>query len=219
MLAEEPVHAENFAPVHSRINWGAIFAGAAIALSLYFLLTLLGSAIGFSIHNKVSSHNLEVSAMVYAIVVTAVCLFIGGYIASQLTTGENKIEGGLYGIIVWATVSGLLIFLMASGVKVGLHAMVGMAMTTENKDWEATARQAGVPQERVDEWKTKANSPETQKAAADAATRTTWWAFFGVWVSMMAAAAGGYFGAVSTPHFFSVLPVRVIRERPIIARG
>ena len=138
-------------PVRSRIAWPAIVAGSVLALSMYLLLALLGSAIGFSVGDKVSAHSLSVGAGVYAIVVTAACLFLGGCVASQLTTGENKVEGALYGIFVWAVVLAMLLWLTASGVKVGYNAMVGVATAgtlatsnTSQADWEASARQAWV---------------------------------------------------------------------------
>ena len=43
------VHPEDLVPVHSRLSWGAITAGSVIALAMYFLLTLLGGAIGFTL--------------------------------------------------------------------------------------------------------------------------------------------------------------------------
>lgn len=222
MATDVVVKSEDLVPVRSRIAWPAIIAGSVLALALYFLLALLGSAIGFSVGDKVSAQSLSVGAAVYAIAITAVCLFLGGCVASQLTTGENKMEGTLYGIFVWATVFALLMWMMASGVRVGFNAMVGVATagtvtanSTSQADWEASARQAGVPQERIDEWKAKAKDapaaakqaaedPANQKAAAEAATRVTWYAFFGAWVSMMAAAAGGYVGSGPTIRLLSV---------------
>src|SRR4051812_28496973 len=103
MTNDTPVHAEDVIAVRSRISWGAIFAGSVLALALYFLLTLLGAAVGLSINDRVSNRGLEIGAVIWAILVTAGCLFIGGFVASQLTTGENKTEGGLYGILVWAS--------------------------------------------------------------------------------------------------------------------
>jgi hypothetical protein len=231
VAAESPVHTEDLLPVRSRINWGAIFAGAVLALAFYVFFGLLGSAVGLSVSDKVNANNLGTGAVVYAIVITAICLFVGGYTASQLTTGENKLEGSLYGIFVWATVSALLMFLMASGVRTGLQAMVGVsaaAADTRQSDWEATARQAGVPQERIDEWKTKAKDapaatrqaaedPQNQQAAANAATKGAWYAFFGVWISMMAAAAGGYLGSGPTLQMLSVSTVRT-ENRHVAAR-
>lgn len=222
MATSVAIQTEDVVPVRSRIAWPAIVAGSVLALSLYFLLALLGGAIGFSIGDKVSARGLSVGAAVYAIAVTAVCLFLGGCVASQLTTGENKMEGALYGIFVWATVFALLMWMMASGVRVGFNAMVGVATAgtvtaanTTQADWEAGARQARVPQERIDEWKAQAKDapaaakqaaedPENQKAAAEAATRVTWYAFLGAWVSMMAAAAGGYVGSGPTIRLLSI---------------
>jgi uncharacterized membrane protein len=222
IVTESPVHTEDLLPVRSRINWGAILAGAILALSLYFFFGLLGSAVGLSISDNVNANTLGTSAMIYAIAITAICLFVGGYVASQLTTGENKLEGGLYGIFVWATVSAIMLTMMASGMRIGLHAMAGMTAAADNTrrvDWEATARQAGVPQARIEEWKAQAqaapaearqavNDPQNQKAAAEATTRAAWYAFFGVWISMMAAAAGGYVGSGPTLHMLSIATVR-----------
>ncbi|HUR52634.1 MAG TPA: hypothetical protein VMZ71_00755 [Gemmataceae bacterium] len=223
------MRSEDVIPVRSRVSWGAIIAGSVLALSLYFMLALLGGAAGMSISDKVTASNLGTGAAIYAIIVTVVCLFVGGYIASQLTTGENKIEGSLYGVFVWATVFAALLWLMASGVKVGFNAMIGVAtagaVATDNTrqgDWEAAARQNGVPQDQIEAWKAKARdagasarataeNPENQKAAADAATRVTWYAFFGAWLSMMAAAAGGYVGSGPT---IKMLSVSVDRVRP-----
>jgi hypothetical protein len=232
MVADTAVRAEDLVPVRSRISWGAIVAGSVLALSLYFLLALLGGAIGFSLGDKLTAQSLGVGAAVYAIAITAVCLFLGGYVASQLTTGENKIEGSLYGIFVWATVFAILLWLMASGVRIGFNAMVGVATAgtvaadnTRQADWEASARQAGVPQDRIEEWKQKAKDapaaarqaaedPQNQKAAADAVTRVTWYTFFGAWIAMMAAAGGGYVGSGPTLRLLAVSTGRVERTNP-----
>jgi hypothetical protein len=91
--------------------------------------------------------------------------------------------------------------------------MMGVATTARaatdgdvSAGWEDAARRAGVPQEKIDEWRLKAQAapaearhaaedPQTRQAAADAATRVTWYTFFGAWLSMAAAALGGYVGA------------------------
>jgi len=56
-----------------------------------------------------------------------VCLFVGGFVASQLTAGENKRDAALYGLFVWAAVFAMLLFLVATGVRAGFGAMVGVA--------------------------------------------------------------------------------------------
>lgn len=225
MVANTAVQTEDLVPVRSRISWSAILAGAVLALSLYFLLALLGGAVIFSISDKVNAQGLGIGAAIYTILVTAACLFLGGYIASQLTTGENNLEGALYGIFVWAAVFVSLLSLTAAGARVGFEAMSGVATAQRGTDWEASARQAGVPQEQIDQWKQRANAtvaaaqdPQQQRAAADAATRTTWYAFLGVWISMMAAAAGGYVGSGPNIKFFSVTMARDVKGgRPVVS--
>jgi len=229
VVADSPVQTEDVLPVRSRICWGAVLAGAILALALYFFFGLLGSAVGLSIGDRVNAESLGTGAIVYAIAITAICLFIGGYVASQLTTGENKLEGSLYGIFVWATASAMLLFMMASGVRTGLQTMVGLTAAADNTravDWEATARQAGVPPERIEEWKAKAKDapaatkqaaqdPQNQQAATQAARKVAWYAFFGVWISMMAAAAGGYVGSGPTLQILSVSAVRTNTRRVV----
>jgi hypothetical protein len=220
---------EDFMPVHSRIAWQAVIAGSVLALSFYLLLALLGSAIGFSLSDKVSAQGLSFGAVVYAIVVTVGCLFLGGYVASQLTTGESKIEGGMYGIFVWATVFTILVGLTVSGVRVGFNAMVGAAtegktaMGAPREDWEAVAERNGISKQQIEEAKLKAKDAsakakvteesQDQHVATDTTTRMAWYAFLGAWLSMMAAVAGGYLGSGPASRLFTVWTERTDHDR------
>ena len=245
VVASSAADAEDMVAVRSRISWGAITAGAVLALSLYFALTLLGGAIGLSIGGKTSAETLEVSAAIWAIVTTALCLFAGGYMASQLTVGENKQEAAAYGLLVWALVFAMLLWLMATGVQAGFNAMMGVATAgtaaadvtaknTTQEDWQAAAQRAGVDPKQLEEWKLKAqDAPARAKVAADdsatkekmeqvkrdgheAAKKVTWWAFVGTMLSMAAAAGGGYLGAGPTFRLFAV-PVRGNPNRIIVS--
>ena len=230
MTHDTSVHAEDLVPVRSRISWGAIVAGSVLALALYFLLTLLGGAIGLSVSDRVDGQNIGTAAAIYAIVVTALCLFVGGFVAAQFTVGENKREAAVYGLLVWAAVFAMLLWLMATGVRAGFNAMVGVATTANaatQGDWEAGARRAGFDQKQIDDVKQRAqaqqaaNDPATRqraeinaREAADTATRVTWYTFAGTLVSMLAAALGGVVGAGPTLRLFAV-PV----DRSVPANG
>jgi hypothetical protein len=227
------VDVEDVVPVRSRISWGAILAGSVLALALYFLLTLLGGAIGLSVADRIDARNIGTGAAIYAILVTAACLFVGGFVASQLTTGENRPEAALYGLLVWAVVFAMLLWLMASGVRAGFNAMVGMATggaaianaTAQNStaaDFDAVAQRAGYTPQQIQDFKERIrNAPADAKAAAeDPATRqraetaareaaevarsVTWYTFFGTLLSMLAAVGGGYMGAGPTFRLFTV---------------
>lgn len=235
MTAEPKVQAEDLLPVRSRISWGAILGGAVLALSLYFLLTLLGAAMGLSISGSVNAQSMKVGAAIYAVIVTAICLYIGGCYASRLTVGENGIEGATYGVLVWAVVFGSLMLLMAIGVRSGFNAMVGLATAQQvvatdpnTPNWEEMARRAGVPQDRILDWKQQAQDapatarqamedPQNQQAAIEATTRVTWFTFVGAWLSMMTAAAGGYVGAGPTFRLAGLIAKRVEVVRPPVA--
>jgi hypothetical protein len=230
---EQSVGVEDVSGVRGRVSWGAILAGSVLALALYFLLTLLGGAIGLSVSDKFGGKTIGIAAAIYAVVVTAVSLFAGGFVASQLTTGENKREATVYGLLVWAAVFAMLLWLMATGVKAGFNAMVGVATAGANvtntagenvskEDFEDAARRAGYSQQQINDFKEKVkNAPADAKAAAEdpnnrakaeeaarkageVATQVTWWTFFGTLVSMLAAAAGGYVGAGPTFRLFAV---------------
>src|SRR4051812_45177095 len=88
---------EDVASVGSRISWGAILAGAMVALGMYFLLGTLAGAVGMSVSDRVDPSKLQTGVVVWTFVTTAVALFLGGLITSLLTAGENKVEAMLYG--------------------------------------------------------------------------------------------------------------------------
>jgi hypothetical protein len=208
MTNDTPVQAEDVIPVRGRIHWGAIVAGSALALAGILLLSLLGTAIGLSIDDKVSDRSLTVGAVVWAILVTAGALFLGGFVASQLTTGENKIEGALYGLLVWALTFALLATVLTRVAAFSFSNMIGMANATSGESWEASAQRAGVPQADID--RAKANVPEATQRARDVVadpdnrTRAAWYGFLGTLVAMLAGAIGGWLGAGPTLKLFTV---------------
>jgi hypothetical protein len=218
MTNDTPVQAEDVIPVRSRISWAAIVAGSLLALAVWTLLVLLGSAIGLSIHDNVNGRSLAIGAVVWAILVTAGSLFLGGFVASQMTTGENKLEGVLYGILVWAVMSGVLMYLATQGFKAGFSGMVAMANTgnttaaANGMTWEDMARQSGVPQNEID--RMRATVPDATARAREVAndpnrhennaTRAAWYSFLGTLIGMAAAAIGGFVGAGPTLRLFTI---------------
>ena len=226
-MSSATLNAEDFVPVRSRISWGAILAGASVSIAVYFLLTLLGGAIGLSVGDRMTAEQLGTGAAIWAIASTVVALFTGGFVVSQISVGENKGEAAVYGVIMWSVVFAALIWLMASGVRAGFNAMVGMANVSSSvagkmssEDWEALALRAGVTQEQINKLRADAaNAPATarqaatdprnQEAAAAGASRAAWWAFFGTLLSMGAAVGGSVVGAGPTLRFMPVTRVRV----------
>lgn len=228
-----PVRAEDLLPVGSRVSWGAIFAGAMVALALYFLLGLIGGAIGLSVSDRLRPSSVGMGAAIWAILSTVAALFVGGLVTSQFTVGENKTEAAMHGIILWGVLFAILLWLMATGVRSGFNAMVGMAHAgavasqgTTSENWEGAARRAGVPQATIEEWRRKAadapesarraaEDPENQQAASEAATRVAWWTVLGTLLSMAAAVLGSLVGAGPT---FRLVAVRTRLGHPEFER-
>lgn len=215
MVDTTEVRAEDLFPVRSRVSWGAIFAGAVVALALYVLLSLLGAAIGLSVSDQLRSDQLGSGAAIWAILTTFLALFLGGFVCSQCTAGENKAEAVLYGVIVWGVLFTSLLWFMAAGVRLGFNAMLGVsdaavanraAGTITAADLERAGRQAGFTDEQIRQLsaaapvqgadvRNLAADPRTQQLASSAA----WWAFGGTLLSMLAAIGGALVGSGPSP--------------------
>lgn len=230
MSDDVTVRAEDVVAVRTRVGWGAIFAGAMVALALNFLLMLVGAAIGLSLSGQARAEDIGIGVIVWAIVSALASLFVGGFITSQLTVGENKGEAVIYGVILWGVVFGLLMALTATGVRSSFSALVGLSNVRETVagdakvNWETAARQAGVPQTTVDEWKRQAakapdtarntvEDPQNRQAALDVANRMTWWVLLGTVLSMAASVGGAVLGAGPTLRLMTLAGAPAWGER------
>ena len=94
--------------VKSRVSWSAILAGTVVALACYLVLTLLFAAVGISLTEAgVRTNAVGIGVLIAAILTIVVSMFLGGWVASQMTVGENRQEAGIYGILLWATVTAI----------------------------------------------------------------------------------------------------------------
>jgi len=220
-----PVRYEDVAQLRSRISWGAIFAGMVVALACALILTLFFTGVGLSLTaTDVRSNALEIGSLVAAVVTVIVAMFVGGWVTTQLTAGETSREAVIHGILCWAAVTGASLCMAVSGVRAtGYFALMGGAMVAQNAtNWEDAARQAGVPQARIDQWRADlrntnvaaaANDPQNQEQARRAAIVTAWAALVGVLLSMGAAIGGAMAGC--GPNF-RLFPVATRERREII---
>lgn len=204
--------------VGTRISWGAVMGGAAVALGIYYLLGILTAAVGLSVADNVTARDLSAGTVVWLVIVTCVAMFCGAFVTNLFTVGEDTEEAVLLGIITWATVSTILLLFGAMGMKTGINAVVGVVDVANRRapDWELAARESGVSPELVNTWKAEANAkaedPALREEAKKAARRLAWIAFAGVWLSMFAAAGGAHVGKGPT---FRFVPV-VVSKRTVI---
>jgi hypothetical protein len=219
------VRVEDLLPVRSRLSWGAILGGAVVAMATYFLLTLLGGAIGLSISDNVEGDTLGISAAIWAVLSAVASFFIGGYITSRCAAGENRAEAMVHGVVMWGTMFAMLLWLLASGVQTGFSAMMGMASAgveaSQAMNWERAARQAGVEQQQIDQWRQSAQNaaqaaqdPQQQQQAAEAATeaarQATWWTLAGTVLTLLSTIGGAVVGKGPT---LEIRELRTIESR------
>ncbi len=176
--------------VQSRISWSAILAGAAVALGFYSLLTLLGVAIGITASDDVSEGSIGAGAGIWTFVALCLSLFIGGWVTTQCTVGENRTEAVLYGVVLWAVSSILLLSMTAAGLRMGLD-MMATHQTIVAARGQSTRQDEG----------SIAATPNTSNQRTDDRARefgrnASWWAFGASFVSLLAAVGGAMVGPI-----------------------
>jgi hypothetical protein len=174
---KEALKPEDVMSVGTRIRWQPILAGAIIALSTMYTLTVLASAIGFSLYNQVSDDAMFYGAAVVAAFTLLVSLYLGGLVVSQTTAGEKPMEALTYGVVLWGIVMLVIPALVAAGVNTGWGFLQDQAIrgTVENPSVQFPNM-------------TNAEIARLQERAGPAL-----WLTFGTIILSLAAAVGGAF--------------------------
>jgi hypothetical protein len=199
------VETHDVVSVGSRVSWGAIFAGAFVALTLCIFFGVLGAALNLSIADTtVRGETLATGAGIWTIATLLVALFVGGFVTSRTTVGERKGEAMMYGVLVWAVLMSMTALAAGAGAgaSYGLNGYLQQSTTAVTQPrfqqaLQVTPEQAEVakltPQQRENLNKQLA---EGQATARDmSATAMSWWAFAGIGISLFAAIAGALVGA------------------------
>jgi len=226
----QPVHYEDMVGVRSRISWGAVLAGSAVALGCLLVLTLFFGAVGLSLTAAdVRSDAVNIGAIVAAVVSICISLWFGGWVASQLTAGENAREAAMYGIITWAVVTAFMLMLAGAGIRAGYFALVGGAMVAENtpaaqQPWDQALRDAGVSETTIEgiraqnpsRLRAQMDDPATRDRVKRAAVIASWSTLAGTLLAIGSAVCGAMVGRGPAFRLFPVATGR--RQEIIIAR-
>jgi hypothetical protein len=216
--------------VRSRVSWGAIAAGAMVALTIYIVLTVLGVALGIEAAVRRSGADLGAGTAIYSILALLLAMFFGGWATSRLAVGESKLEAILYGLILWGVLFIGMVWLLASGIRTGFGAVIGAASgayeTEEGRlDYDRVARdlkRAGVDEATVDKYRGYYERVHDDPAAAaavgrdvggdpaaqEAARRASWWSLAGVLISLATAIVGSLVGSGELLQPVPILGVR-----------
>lgn len=199
----ERIHVQDVLPVHSRVSWGALFAGVFVALTVYVVMGVLGAALGLSFADQMTAETMSTSAGVWAIVSLVLALASGGCVATTCTAGETKMEATIYGVILWGVVFAMIVWMSGSVLRAGFGGalraanVVGEAAPAD-MNWQAAAREAGFTQQQINQIRAEIpNASRIQEYSTEAA----WWSFAGLLISLGAAIGGALLGAGPRPFF------------------
>lgn len=102
-----------------RASWGAIIAGAAVALGVQVIFAVLGIAIGASVINPLYEadpvEGIGIGTGIYFLISAILSVFAGGYVAGALSRIQERRNRTLHGLATWSVVT-LLSVLLATGL-------------------------------------------------------------------------------------------------------
>ena len=121
----------------NRVAWGAIFAGAVVALVLQVMLTMLGVGIGMATLDPASGDNpaastFSITAAVWWFISGIIAAFAGGYVAARMSGRTVPTTGAFHGLTTWAFTTLLVLYLLTTtagslvgGVFSGVASAIG----------------------------------------------------------------------------------------------
>jgi hypothetical protein len=121
---EAPVHTEAALANTSffrRVSWGAIFAGAIMAMVVQLVLSLIGAGVGLSAadpmhYDTPDASSYGMGAAVWWAVSSVLSLFAGGWVAGHLAGAPGRTDAMLHGLVTWGLASLLGAYLVATAV-------------------------------------------------------------------------------------------------------
>jgi hypothetical protein len=153
-----------------RASWGAIIAGAIIALAIGLMLNTLGVAVGATAVDAVardtpSASTFGIGAGIWFVVSNLIGLAVGGYVAARLSGTADDMDAMFHGLGVWAVtflVSAVLLGNVlggaASTMSSAVSGLAGGAARGAGSAVSAVAGQAN-PQALVDRARTAMSGP------------------------------------------------------------
>jgi hypothetical protein len=106
----------------NQVAWGAVFAGAAMALVMQIILNMIGLGVGLSTldiaqGDTPSASSMSVGAGIWFVVSGIMAAGLGGYIAGRLSGKASSSTAAYHGLISWAISTLAIIYLLSSAVS------------------------------------------------------------------------------------------------------
>ncbi len=175
---------------HPLIQWSTIFAGAAAAIAIGFLLNIVGLGIGAAAFNPYELRGeheaITIGAGLYMIFAQLVAFQIGAYIATRGSRFPDHFGGLLTGFMVWA---------FAVVVAIVLAAFTAGATASGDAIPSGVAETVGELSDAIDGQGAAASELATAEDTAAALATIAWWTTGALLLGLAGAVAGGWLGA------------------------
>ncbi|WMJ73433.1 hypothetical protein RCC89_09705 [Cytophagaceae bacterium ABcell3] len=119
----------------NKISWGAVFAGALIAVVLQLTFSVLGFGIGIGTLDPMdpgaTTEGLGIGSLIYWVLTNLISIFIGAYVAGRLASIPKSFESMLHGVTTWGVYSLFSFFLLTTTVGTiisGVGGIIGQTM-------------------------------------------------------------------------------------------
>lgn len=134
-------HYESARNKFSRISWGGVLAGALAAITISFLLNLLGMGIGLNSIDPMTDSQpfagLGIGTIIWWVLSNLAALFVGGLIAARAAGLPSATDGGLHGFLAWGVylvISVLFITSLTGSIFSGMGSLVSSVFDTDNSN-------------------------------------------------------------------------------------
>ena len=195
----------------SNVEWGAVFAGAALATAVGLILLGFGAALGLSFASPYDGEGLEpaafaIAAGLYLLWVQVMAFFMGGYVTARLrarapgaSEHEVDVRDGLHGLVMWSVgviAAGVITFVGIGGVGAATQLPEGRFSATVGQVVERELDQSA----REERAKAPDDDPTIAEARAEIARKWSVIAAFISAASLLVGAAAAFYGAHSGGH-------------------
>jgi len=121
----------SFPPQGPRVRWAGVMGGFFVALGVLMIMGALGLAVGVTglgdprAATGETASGLGFGAGVWAFITMLVALFLGGMVSTKVTDRPDRPGALIHGVLVWVLFSLFTVWMIASGVSLGLSGLFG----------------------------------------------------------------------------------------------
>ena len=117
-------------PARSRVSWGAVVAGTVMALIVWLLIELIMLWLGLGAFDPAVDpqpfEGIGTAAAIGFVLTVAIALFVGGLVTGRLANLVNSTDVLLHGLLTWAVVTLVSVWLAATVLAALLTGALGV---------------------------------------------------------------------------------------------